>query len=113
MPDAEELRQLLKAQRPDVVIVDIRLPPTHTDEGLQAAVEIRSAYPDVGVLVLSQYVELGLAMKLLADSAEGSGTCSRTASVTFPISSPPCAAWRLVARRGPDDRVDAAVAATE
>jgi DNA-binding NarL/FixJ family response regulator len=71
--DAEELRQLLKAQRPDVVIVDIRLPPTHTDEGLQAAVEIRSAYPDVGVLVLSQYVELGLAMKLLADSAEGVG----------------------------------------
>ena len=60
--------------------------------------EIRSAYPDVGVLVLSQYVELGLAMKLLADSAEGSGTCSRTASVTFPISSPPCAAWRLVVR---------------
>jgi DNA-binding NarL/FixJ family response regulator len=71
--DAEELRQLLKAQRPEVVIVDIRLPPTHTDEGLQAAVEIRSAYPDVGVLVLSQYVELGLAMKLLADSAEGVG----------------------------------------
>ncbi|HXU96800.1 MAG TPA: response regulator transcription factor, partial [Jiangellaceae bacterium] len=71
--DAEELRQLLRAQRPEVVIVDIRLPPTHTDEGLQAAVEIRSAYPDVGVLVLSQYVELGLAMKLLADSAEGVG----------------------------------------
>jgi DNA-binding NarL/FixJ family response regulator len=50
-----------------------RLPPTHTDEGLQAAVEIRTAYPSVGVLVLSQYVELGLAMKLLADSAEGVG----------------------------------------
>jgi DNA-binding NarL/FixJ family response regulator len=71
--DADELRRLLRSQQPDVVIVDIRLPPTHTDEGLQAAVEIRTAYPSVGVLVLSQYVELGLAMKLLADSAEGVG----------------------------------------
>jgi DNA-binding NarL/FixJ family response regulator len=71
--DADELRQLLKAKQPDVVIVDIRLPPTHTDEGLQAAVEIRSEHPDIGVLVLSQYVELGLAMKLLADSADGVG----------------------------------------
>ena len=57
----------------DIVIVDIRLPPTHTDEGLRAALEIRERYPDIGVLVLSQYVELGLAMKLLADSAEGTG----------------------------------------
>lgn len=71
--DADELRRLLRSQQPDVVIVDIRLPPTHTDEGLQAAVEIRTAYPSVGVLVLSQYVELGLAMKLLAGSAEGVG----------------------------------------
>ena len=57
----------------DVAIVDIRLPPTHTDEGLRAALEIRERHPAVGVLVLSQYVELGLAMKLLADSAEGVG----------------------------------------
>ncbi|GAA3572101.1 response regulator transcription factor [Nonomuraea rosea] len=71
--DATELRQVLLVQVPDVVIVDIRLPPTHTDEGLRAAVEIRAAHPGVGVLVLSQYVELGLAMKLLADSAEGVG----------------------------------------
>ena len=49
------------------------MPPTHTDEGLQAAIEIRAAHPSIGVLVLSQYVELGLAMKLLADSAEGVG----------------------------------------
>jgi DNA-binding NarL/FixJ family response regulator len=54
-------------------IVDIRLPPTHNDEGLRAALEIRSKHPGVGVLVLSQYVELGLALKLLADSAEGVG----------------------------------------
>jgi DNA-binding NarL/FixJ family response regulator len=58
---------------PDIVIVDIRLPPTYNDEGLRAALEIRSSHPEVGVLVLSQYVELGLAMKLLADSAEGVG----------------------------------------
>ena len=66
---------LLKVQSysPDVAIVDIRLPPTHNDEGLRAALEIRARYPSVGVLVLSQYVELGLAMKLLADSAEGVG----------------------------------------
>ena len=71
--DAEELRQTLRNQVPDLVIVDIRLPPTHTDEGLRAAVEIRADHPGIWVLVLSQYVELGLAMKLLADSAEGVG----------------------------------------
>jgi DNA-binding NarL/FixJ family response regulator len=71
--DADELLRLLRDERPDVVIVDIRLPPTHTDEGLRAAIEIRGAYPGVGVLVLSQYVELGLAMKLLAESADGVG----------------------------------------
>jgi DNA-binding NarL/FixJ family response regulator len=53
--------------------VDIRMPPTHTDEGLRAAQEIREAYPDVGVLVLSQYVEAAYAMELLAESAEGVG----------------------------------------
>ena len=56
-----------------MAIVDIRLPPTHSDEGLVAALEIRDRHPSVGVLVLSQYMELGLAMKLLADSAEGVG----------------------------------------
>jgi DNA-binding NarL/FixJ family response regulator len=71
--DAAELLAALRAEVPDVVIVDIRLPPTHTDEGLRAAIELRSAYPDLGVLVLSQYVEVGLAMKLLADSADGVG----------------------------------------
>ncbi|NGO14724.1 response regulator transcription factor [Streptomyces sp. HC44] len=71
--DADELRHLMRSRLPDVVILDIRLPPTHSDEGLRAAVEIRTAHPGIGVLVLSQYVELGLAMKLLADSAEGVG----------------------------------------
>ncbi|MFB4270474.1 response regulator [Nonomuraea sp. GTA35] len=71
--DADELRHAMRVELPDVVIVDIRLPPTHTDEGVRAAMEIRAAHPGIGVLVLSQYVELGLAMKLLADSAEGVG----------------------------------------
>jgi DNA-binding NarL/FixJ family response regulator len=71
--NADELLLKVRSFPPDVVIVDIRLPPTHNDEGLRAALEIRSSYPGVGVLVLSQYVEVGLALKLVADSAEGVG----------------------------------------
>jgi DNA-binding NarL/FixJ family response regulator len=70
---AEELLLKVRSYSPDVAIVDIRLPPTHNDEGMQAALEIRNHHPSVGVLVLSQYVEVGLAMKLLADSADGAG----------------------------------------
>jgi DNA-binding NarL/FixJ family response regulator len=69
----DELLLKVRSYQPDVAIVDIRLPPTHNDEGLRAALEIRKKYPSVAVLVLSQYVELGLALKLLADSAEGVG----------------------------------------
>jgi DNA-binding NarL/FixJ family response regulator len=71
--DADDLMRKVRSHEIDVAIVDIRLPPTHSDEGLQAALQIRAEYPEIGVLVLSQYVELGLAMKLLADSAEGVG----------------------------------------
>jgi DNA-binding NarL/FixJ family response regulator len=70
---ADELMLKVNSYEIDVAIVDIRLPPTHNDEGLRAALEIRSKHPSVGVLVLSQYVEVGLAVKLLADSAEGVG----------------------------------------
>jgi DNA-binding NarL/FixJ family response regulator len=70
---AEELLLKVRSYSPDVAIVDIRLPPTHKDEGFRAAQEIRARYPSVGVLVLSQYLELGLAEELLADSAEGLG----------------------------------------
>jgi DNA-binding NarL/FixJ family response regulator len=70
---ADELLLRVRSFSPDVAIVDIRLPPTHSDEGLQAALEIRARHPGVGVLVLSQYVEVGLAMKLLAESADGVG----------------------------------------
>ena len=71
--NADELLLKVRSYSPDVAIVDIRLPPTHSDEGLQAALVIRARYPSVGVLVLSQYLELGLAMKLLAESADGAG----------------------------------------
>jgi DNA-binding NarL/FixJ family response regulator len=71
--DADELKLKVNSYELDIVIVDIRLPPTHTDEGLRAATEIREKHPSIGVLVLSQYVEIGLAMKLLSDSAERTG----------------------------------------
>jgi DNA-binding NarL/FixJ family response regulator len=71
--NADDLLAKVRSFSPDVVIMDIRLPPTHNDEGLQAALELRANHPSVGVFVLSQYVEVGLAMKLLADSAEGVG----------------------------------------
>ena len=71
--NAEELMLKVRSYSPDVAIVDIRMPPTHTDEGLRAAQEIREKHPTCGVLVLSQYVEAGYAMELLAESAEGVG----------------------------------------
>ncbi len=69
----DELLLKVRSYSPDVAVVDIRMPPTHTDEGLQAAKEIRERYPGVGVLVLSQYVEPDYAMELLSESAEGVG----------------------------------------
>jgi len=71
--NADDLLMSVRGRSPDVAIVDIRLPPTHNDEGMRAALQIRAAHPAVGVLVLSQYVEIGLAMKLLSESAEGAG----------------------------------------
>jgi DNA-binding NarL/FixJ family response regulator len=71
--NADDLLASVRRSPPDVAILDIRLPPTHNDEGLRAALEIRASQPTIGVLVLSQYVEVGLALKLLANSAEGVG----------------------------------------
>jgi DNA-binding NarL/FixJ family response regulator len=71
--DATELLAQVEEHQPDVAIVDIRMPPTHTDEGLRAAQEIRARHPGVGVLVLSQYVRPSYAFELLSDSAERVG----------------------------------------
>ena len=69
----DELLRLVEAGRPDVAIVDIKMPPTHTDEGLVAAGEIRRLYPQIGVLVLSHYVESSYAMRLLEQHSERVG----------------------------------------
>ena len=71
--DAEELLDQVRERRPDVVVTDIRMPPTHTDEGLRAASVIRSELPETGVVVLSQYVKESYAIQLLEQSAAGVG----------------------------------------
>jgi DNA-binding NarL/FixJ family response regulator len=70
---ADDLLLKVRSYKPHVAIVDIRMPPNHTDEGLVAAKQIREQHPEVGVLVLSQYVEPSYAMELIADDAEGVG----------------------------------------
>jgi DNA-binding NarL/FixJ family response regulator len=70
---AEELLAAVEDQRPDVAVVDIRMPPTYTDEGLQAALAVRERHPGIGILILSQYVETGVATRLLAAHPAGLG----------------------------------------
>jgi len=71
--DGDALVEIVDRQRPDIAIVDVRMPPTHTDEGLRAAVTIRQRWPDVAVLVLSQYVEERYAAELLGGDASRVG----------------------------------------
>jgi DNA-binding NarL/FixJ family response regulator len=71
--DAEDLLRKVGAHHPDVAVVDVRMPPTHTDEGLRAAHRIRAEHPDTAVLVLSQYVEEAYALELLSESTERTG----------------------------------------
>lgn len=71
--DAEALRDAVAEHRPDVTVVDIRMPPTHTDEGLRAAIDIRREYPGTGVLLFSQYIETKYATRLLAAGSAGVG----------------------------------------
>jgi DNA-binding NarL/FixJ family response regulator len=71
--DAEEFLRAVAAHQPDVVVVDVRMPPTFTDEGLRAALVVRSSWPAVGVLVLSQYVEERYATELLSHRSQGVG----------------------------------------
>ena len=71
--DPDGLMLKVRSYTPDVAIVDIRMPPTHTDEGLRAAHEIRRRHPEMGVLIVSQYVEAGVATRLLAENPERLG----------------------------------------
>ena len=71
--DGDELLLLVDEHEPDVAIVDIRMPPTHTDEGLQAALEIRRRHPHTGIVIVSEHVEVGVATQALAGSPEGLG----------------------------------------
>ena len=71
--DAEALLREVRTEQPDVAVVDIRMPPTHTDEGIGAAVEIRSAHPETAVLVLSHYLDSRYALRLMAEHPGGVG----------------------------------------
>ena len=71
--DADDLVRKVAAHKPDVAIIDVRMPPTNTDDGLRAAQKIRAELPGTGVLVLSQYIEEGYALELLSENAEGVG----------------------------------------
>jgi DNA-binding NarL/FixJ family response regulator len=71
--DADALHHAVHRDRPDVVIVDVRMPPTHTDEGARAAEEIRGRYPEIAILVLSQVVEAKHALRLFSETPEGFG----------------------------------------
>ena len=73
VPDGEALLAAVAEHRPDVAVVDIRMPPTHTDEGLRAAISLRRDHPGTAVLVLSQYIETGYATRLLAGDVAGVG----------------------------------------
>ena len=116
---ADELLLKVRSYSPDVAIVDIRMPPTHTDEGLRAAQEIRERHPGVGVLVLSQYIEPAYAMELLAENAEGVGYLlkDRISDVTEFAAAvrrvaeggsalDPAIVTQLVGRRRKDDPID-------
>lgn len=71
--DGNALIDAVTDHRPDVAIVDIRMPPTHTDEGLRAAITLRQTHPDIGILVFSQYIETRYAAQLVAENAAGVG----------------------------------------
>lgn len=73
LADAEDVHATVATTSPDVVILDIRMPPTHTTEGLRAAVELRAQYPELAVMLLSQHIETRYALELIADGAAGVG----------------------------------------
>ena len=97
--DAEDLVRKVGAHKPDVAVVDVRMPPGNSDDGLRAAILLRSRQPDLGVLVLSQYVEPAYAQALLADTAEGVGYLLKDRIGDVDGSSRRSSAWRAAARR--------------
>src|SRR5204863_362971 len=78
--DLESLREVVEAERPDLVLTDIRMPPGHSDEGIRLASELRSSHPEIGVVILSQYAESSYAPALL-DRADGIGRSNCSAEI--------------------------------
>jgi DNA-binding NarL/FixJ family response regulator len=97
--DAEELLSQVREHRPDVVVTDIRMPPTHTDEGVRAAAVIREELPGTGVVVLSQYVKESYALRLLEESAAGVGYLLKDRLWSRAGSRRRSGRWRVAARR--------------
>jgi len=89
--DGRELLELVERCDPDVAIIDIRMPPTRTDEGLQAAKAIRRRYPRTAILVLSQHIHARYALELLSEGPTGLATSSRSGSPTWQNCLPVCA----------------------
>ena len=118
--DAEELFALVQRFRPDVAIIDIRMPPTYTDEGLRAAREIRAKWPETGILILSQHVQATYAVELLSEGTEGIGyllkdrvskldelaASIRTVGERGSVLDPSVVAQLVAQRRRPDDPLD-------
>jgi DNA-binding NarL/FixJ family response regulator len=117
--DAEDFLRRALAHRPDVAVVDVKMPPGHTDDGLRAALELRARHPDIGVLVLSQYYEESYALELIGDRPEGVGyllkervgdvrafteAVARVAAGGSALD--PEVVGRMLGRRAPDDPVE-------
>lgn len=115
--DGQALLTAIEELRPDVSIVDVRMPPNFLDEGLRAAIEARRRVPGSRIVVLSQYVEERYATELIASGAEGVGTCSRIAWRMSTISSRRFARWPAAAQssiqRSSPNSLLAAVAAID
>jgi DNA-binding NarL/FixJ family response regulator len=97
--DGEALIAAVDEHHPKLAIIDVRLPPTQTDEGVRAALEVRRRHPDVAILILSQYARSATPPTCSAAAARASATCSRTAWPTCASSSPPPVAWPPAAPR--------------
>ena len=96
--DTEELLKAIEETRPDVVVTDIRMPPTDSTDGLQVAATLRETHPEVGVVVLSQFAQPEYGLALLDGGSEGAHTCSRSECSTGASWSPRSKPWPTAAR---------------